>query len=108
MSSFGGNQTMDVYGGQFTSRNDVASMQVNVRNPGQMRGIGGMLGPVSNRSNSDWYCQSCGRLHFAGRDQCNPCGVSVWGHRNHNFSSVFIFVYPFVFSSASSGSWLSL
>ncbi|VUZ45282.1 unnamed protein product [Hymenolepis diminuta] len=49
MSSFGGNQTIDVYGGQFNSRNDVASMPVNVRNPGQMRGIG-------------------------GRDQCNPCG----------------------------------
>ncbi|VUZ45283.1 unnamed protein product [Hymenolepis diminuta] len=50
MSSFGGNQTIDVYGGQFNSRNDVASMPVNVRNPGQMRGIG-------------------------GRDQCNPCGA---------------------------------
>nr|CDS28245.1 RNA binding protein EWS [Hymenolepis microstoma] len=50
MSSFCGNQSMDMYGGQFNSRNDAPSMPGSARNSGQMRGIG-------------------------GRDQCNPCGA---------------------------------
>eukprot|EP00108_Taenia_solium_P001031 TsM_000753200 transcript=TsM_000753200 gene=TsM_000753200 len=69
-------RSADMYGGQFDPRNDgpLQSRCGSGRPPinaGGMRAIGG---PGVNRG-GDWCCQSCGRLNFAGRDQCKPCGA---------------------------------
>ena len=70
----GGDRSTEVYGGQFDPRSDT-SLQARGGNGRAMNAAGMRGGGPSTNRPGDWCCQSCGRINFAGRDQCKPCGV---------------------------------